>query len=251
MKAAEWVFKSGTSLMKRKKPVADSKADEKPAAHDEVIAREVFYARESDGTRWTKAERRHEIQQALQQLLADHHEHGEVVVMLRHESAASVARIKPQLDSHAAGTVALVEAEGSHHKEMLPKMIELINGSGLAVIHGDIESEEGREFIVLYVHRTDHKTITKEDISSLKNDIGSLYKDHSVEATSVTVELCKTRPSQMRKSQGRMSCMKDLMRKSQQQYLQQESVRSSIVSTAPEPTNASQAPRQDDDTMGI
>ena len=65
--------------------------------HGHEVGREVFYAREADGSKATSADRRKEIQKALSQVIKNRHVHGEVLVRMVHESEMAIGHMVPRL----------------------------------------------------------------------------------------------------------------------------------------------------------
>ena len=152
------------------------------ASHSHEVGREVFYARESDGSKATTAERRSEIQVALRGLLEAHGLHGEVLVRLLHESEMALAHSVPRLDSNAKKKISVVKCVGKHHKELLHEICSTFDANGCDVVHGDIDTDaSGQEIDVFYIQKRDATALNDQERLTIKTAIQAQYASHKVE----------------------------------------------------------------------
>lgn len=165
-----------SNVGKKSKAKADGKDDH--SSQGTGVAREVFYARESDGSRLTSSKRRHEIQHALQTILKEHNLHGEVLVRLVHEQGTIGGQTRaPRFKDQEA--ISVVKCSGRHHKDMLHAVCDVIEAQKYDVIHADITpSSTGFDKNTFYIrHKEKAGNLTFSERDALCKAIQGLYTD--------------------------------------------------------------------------
>jgi len=150
------------------------------SSHTHDVGCEIFYARESEVDKVTTAERRHDIQSSLRQVLAEHQLRGEVMVRVLHPTEIALVHTVPKLEQSLKARVNVVKCVGKHHKELLHEICDHFDAENLEVIHADIDQEEGEDVHTFYIKKTDEGVIASNERSALKDVILGLYKSHSV-----------------------------------------------------------------------
>jgi len=156
--------------------------------HQVDVGRETFYARESDGTKYTTAKRRHAITAALREVLHNHSLHGEVIVRVLHESEIALLHTVPKLDQSKRAQVNIVRCVGEHHKELFHEILDYFDEIGYDVMHADMDMDnKNQENTVFYVMLPEEQTDHPDKRHDLQQAIQKLYSSHSVRGQ-VTVE---------------------------------------------------------------
>ena len=113
---------------------------------------QVFYARETDGTRQSSAARRNGIRTALKGVLETHGLHGEVFVRLLHESEMALAHTVPRLKAETKRKVNIVKCVGKHHQALLTEICGVIDQADYDVVHADMDRDAaGLDINVFYI----------------------------------------------------------------------------------------------------
>jgi len=152
------------------------------------VGRETFYARESDGTKYTTAKRRHAITAALREVLHNHSLHGEVIVRVLHESEIALLHTVPKLDQSKRSQVNIVRCVGEHHKELFHTILDHFDEVGYDVMHADMDMDnKNQENTIFYLMLPEGETDHAHKRRDLEQAIQNLYRSHSVQGR-VTVE---------------------------------------------------------------
>ena len=153
------------------------------------IGRELFYARECDGSRQSSATRRTQIQRELHAVLEAHNLHGEVLVRLLHESEMALAHSVPRLDMEQKQLISIVRCVGKHHKELLHEICDVLDEEACDVVHADMDTTTpGVDCNIFYIQHKDKTLISTEKRKQLKEQLQQLYASHKCSGE-VTVEL--------------------------------------------------------------
>jgi len=165
----------------RRKSTASAKGNDEPEVPHSVGC-ETFYARESDPSApRTTAKRRHSVQNALREVLNEHHLHGEVMVRILHSSEMALVHTVPKLNNDQRESVLVVKCTGKHHKELLHEICDHFDVSNLEVLHAEVDHEDGQDVNIFYIKRADGSVMSEKQSAQLSIDIDGFYRSHGAE----------------------------------------------------------------------
>ena len=159
------------------------------ASHSHTVGREIFYAREADGSKWTSAKRRNDIQMALKKCLKSHHLHGSVLVRLIHESEMIMVHKAPKLSVEVSDKVQVVRCAGQHHAELLHEICDYFDDADLEVVHAEMDTGETKDqdVNIFYIKREDDEPISSQQSLAMQTALQNIYKSHDLDGK-VTID---------------------------------------------------------------